>query len=424
MSLTYDVGIIGAGPAGAVAAGFLSKMGFRVVVFEKEKFPRFHIGESLIPKAVPVLMEMGLDLDQSPFALRKAGARFASEENGLEFRFDFTQVLPGCFTHAYQVERSPFDEALAKQAAILGADVRFNHTVSHWQEDLENVRVFGNWGQTDCRYLVDASGQQSLMSRMQGTKSRIRGLGKCGTFTHFQNVSSLAARDIFRDGDILLLMTKCQGWGWAIPLPGDRLSLGVVIKDDGQPVLPPDRLLGDYIEASPILKSILDGANQSAPLRRVADYSYYNTVPSTKRVTSLGDARGFLDPIFSSGITLAVFTAHELAKLIAPTVADNTSLDLEVFHQDMRRGYETFQRIIERFYRPGWAQKTFFFEEKSDDIIRQITTILAGDVWRHDNPFQNMLLASQRTSVRYEEVHDARVNGSEVATYSGDLTKI
>lgn len=415
MSPRCDVAVIGAGPAGSVAAGFLVRAGFRVEVFEKETFPRFHIGESLIPRAVPVLLELGLDLEGLPFALKKEGALFASEVTQREFRFDFSHALPNCFPHAYQVERALFDQALAEHSARLGATFHFGHSVSKWEERPDRVTVFGSWGQTDCRYLVDASGQQTLMSKAQGSKELIRGLGKSGTFTHFRNVSSPAARKVFRRGDIIIFLTKNQSWGWAIPLTGDRLSLGIVTKD-GEAVVAAEDAIRGYLRASPLLQSILEGATQSAPLRRIANYGHYNRAPSAPRVTSLGDARGFLDPIFSSGITLAVFTAQELARRIAPTVADDLPFDLESYHVEMQRGYQTFERIIDRFYRPGWAHRTFFMEDKPDDMVRQMTTILAGDVWRHDNPFQNKLLANQRTSVWFEEAPEAEAEFSEANT--------
>ncbi len=412
MSSVFDIAIIGAGPAGSVAAGFLARMGFRVVVLEKEIFPRFHIGESLLPRCIPILNEFGLKMDDAPFALKKEGAVFAAASPQREFRFDFAKALPGTFPYAYQVDRAHFDNALADQAAKLGADVRFGHAVSQWEEKDGVVDVSGNWGKVTARYLIDATGQKTMMSRVRGTKERIRGLGKSGTFTHFKNVSSPTAKKVFAKGDIIIFLCKHQGWGWAIPLKGDRLSIGTVTKDGEQIPIEKDALQG-YVQYHPLLQGILEGAEQAAPVRRIADYSYYNSVPTVSRVTSLGDARGFLDPIFSSGITLAVYTAYELTKRIQSTVSENKPFDLESYHDEMRRGYDTFQRIIERFYRVGWAMDTFFLENKTEDLVRQITTILAGDVWRHDNPFQNMLLASQRTAVRFESTPDAEAAFSE-----------
>jgi len=340
-------------------------------------------------------------LDEHSFALKKEGARFASEETHSQFRFDFSKSLPGSFPHAYQVERALFDQTLAKHSARLGAEFRFAHSVNHWVENPDGVTLSGNWGQTECRYLIDASGQHTLMSKARQTKERIRGLGKSGTFTHFKNVGSPAAREVFRKGDIIIFLIQNNRWGWAIPLTGDRLSAGIVTKD-GEPIPSADDSLQGYLASAPLLRSILMGAAQSAPLRRISNYSYFNRIPSTERVVSLGDARGFLDPIFSSGITLAVVTAQNLAAHIQATVANDLPLDLSAYHQEMERGYKTFERIIERFYRPGWASGVFFLEHKPEDILRQITTILAGDVWRQDNPFQNKLLADARTTVGFE----------------------
>ena len=114
------------------------------------------------------------------------------------------KLCPVVSPHAYQVERALFDQALARQSARLGAEIRFAHVVSHRVEHPDRVTIFGNWGQTECRYLVDATGQQSLMGKARQTRERIRGLGKSGTFTHFKNVSGPAAREVFRRGDIII----------------------------------------------------------------------------------------------------------------------------------------------------------------------------------------------------------------------------
>lgn len=395
---TWDVTVIGAGPAGSAVAGFLARQGLHVLVLDKDQCPRFHIGESLLPRSVPILLDLGIDLAQHPFALKKEGAFFLNEGTEEWFRFDFSRTLPGTFPYAYQVVRSEFDRELARTAASLGAEVRFNLAVSAYEESDTHVRVDCGEETFQTRYLIDATGQDALSARRQQRRRLLRGFGKCATFTHFADVRSPAALEAFHRGDIIILVLQTSCWGWAIPLPGHRLSLGVVTRD-GTPVPDKERALPDFVSRFPRLQSILEGSVQDAPLRRISDFSYYNDALATPRVVALGDAHGFLDPIFSSGITLSLYTASRLTRHVVRACVKDQPLELAEYYADIRRGYETFERIIERFYRPGWAQTTFFLEDKPEDLVTQMTTILAGDVWRDDNPYQNLLLKNRRRPV-------------------------
>lgn len=400
--LNCDVAIIGAGPTGSATASFLAMAGLSVVVIEKDHFPRFHIGESLLPLGIPVLEMLGIDLDQAPYALRKAGAQVIHEPSNQWYHIDFTKTLPGCITYAYQVERAAFDHHLANRAQELGAVIRFGTRCLSTKEEQSAVTLFTDKGELHARYALDATGIDCLGARQNRSLDRIRGMGKCATFSQFGGVTNSLARDTFAKGDILLFL-KERGWSWAIPIAGNRLSVGT-IHVEGQSIPPAELAFKELIEQSPLLTRLLEGATRLEPIRRCADFSYYNRAAATRRQATVGDARAFLDPVFSSGVSLGLHTGWKLAQELVRIAAVDGRLDeeLSAYYQESELGYQALERIIERFYRPGWAQTTFFSHDANDLMVRQLNTMLAGDLWRNDNDWQRQLLASRRRTIRIE----------------------
>ena len=395
----WDVAIIGAGPAGAACAALIARAGYEVLLLEKETFPRFRIGESLLPVALPVFQELGLELDPG-FALRKGGARVIDESGHHSYRISFEMTLPGCPDHAYQVVRADFDRALVKKADEAGAECRFEWGVTRIDETDENVVLHGPRGQIHTRFLVDATGQSALTSA--GSKRWVRGMGRFATYRHFQNVCSSKARETFVHGDILLILTADGSWAWAIPLPDDRLSVGIVGKDGMRPQRP-EEAMAAFLSDSPLMQQILKGSSPASKIHRCSDYSYYSRRPSTARTVALGDAHAFLDPVFSSGVSIALVTAAMLKDPLLAALKKDSALDLAQYHHKIDQGYRVFERLIERFYRPGWREATFFGGDKPETWVRQLNTMLAGDVWRDDNPWQNKLLAARRRTISFQD---------------------
>lgn len=388
-----EVAVIGAGPGGSALAGFLRKRGHRVVVFDKDAFPRFHIGESLLPMSIPALDEIGLDLSREPYALKKPGALFLDEGSSGNLRINFAKALPGSFPHAYQVERQYFDHAVAQRAAALGADVRFQEEVHDWKEHADHVELTGSFGTCRAAIMVDASGQQALIGRRNRSVQQLERFGRCASFSTFAKVHSPTAREGVGEGDIVIFLCS-KGWVWLIPLPGARVSVGLVEQKPVPGSTAEETLMG-CIQGSDYLSRFFDGAERIAPFRRIANYSYYNLAPSSLRTASVGDARAFLDPIFSSGVTIAVLTARLLAQEISAALGEKRALALEDYWRRCEIAYTTFDRLIERFYRPEWVRNVFFASGTEDRLVREFTSILAGDVWRDDNDIQQKFLKTK-----------------------------
>jgi len=395
--LDCDVAIVGAGPAGSSAAAFLRLKGVSVTVLEREEFPRFHIGESLLTMSIPALARMGVRLEGASFANLKPGALFMQESSREQLRVDFSHGLPGTFPHAFQVERAEFDAALARRAGELGASLRFGCAVRSWEEREEDVVLKGDFGELRAKVAIDATGQDALFGRRQRTVEALDRFGRCASFSTFAPVRSETARRCVGNGDILILLVDA-GWMWLIPLTQGRVSVGIVERNP-KPGLSAEDVLGSTLRDSRFLSDFFAGAEPIQPYRRIANYSYYNARPASRRCLTVGDASAFLDPIFSSGVTVAITTAERLAEAVASAIASGTEPDLSDYREQCRKAYTTFDRLIERFYRPEWVRTVFFSAGKEDRMLREFTAILAGDVWRDDNDVQRMLLGSANRSL-------------------------
>jgi len=383
-----DVIVIGAGPGGATAAALLSEQGFRVLVLEKDEFPREKIGESLLPGLMPILDRLGISPRDDTYVYKR-GARFVCEDSDRQQAFEFRHALPGAASHAWHVDRALFDTQLRDRAVALGADVRHGEAVTDLGIDERGAWVKTDSGQYCGRYLIDSSGQSRLLARRNQTAEPYKRFGHSAVFTHYEdaNVELLGP-----DFDIRIML-RPEGWGWIIPLPGRRLSVGVVAKGKlGRPNL------DDGLLAGPLCQKLTDGAKR-LETNLVSNYSYKNTMPSGPRFAAAGDAACFLDPVFSSGVTLALRGAADLVDVLTPALRDGREADatlLDEYHVSMQRAYATFAGLVERFYNTRFAESYFLGGDLGDDLRRGVMSVLAGDVWRYDNTFQDMLLSARR----------------------------
>jgi hypothetical protein len=394
MSTLRDAVIIGAGPAGSTVANLLARAGHDVVVLERETFPRFHVGESLLPADLPLFERLGVDPLQGGFLLKR-GAEFIDERSGQSTLFSFDEGLDGTPSHAYQVDRSQFDVWLVEAAQKHGAEVRQGESVTEMKVGEGGVAVTSDLDHYEARYLIDATGQDSFLARRHKTREPYRDFGKGAVFRRYVDLDPAIVEQLHERGDIKIMVIE-HGWMWVIPLAGGELSIGVVKMDGKVDEAAYDR----EVDGSPLLRKLTAGATRSEPYV-VANFSYQNTRSHGPRWSCVGDAAAFLDPVFSSGVTLALLGAERLADILSPALETGRESDPELMaplKAHMEHGYECFARFIHRFYHTNLVSNLFFNPSPPVRMREGVISVLAGDVWRDDNPFQAMLLAARRAS--------------------------
>lgn len=394
---TWDVIVVGAGPAGSATAGLLAEAGHGVLVLEREAFPRFHIGESLLPLSLPVLDRLGVGADDN--FLYKQGAEFVRETTGDQRMFDFAEALPGPPRHAWQVVRAGFDTRLRDRAIALGATVR-DARVLRVELEGDGVTVHTRDGELRARFLVDASGQNRLLARKFDTAQPIRTFGETAAFVHFAGLGD-AAMETIGPGHEIRIMVVPEGWGWVIPLPGRALSVGLVCRA-GEPA---SRRCGGYIANSALIQRLTEGAAMSE-MRLERNFSYRNLRPGGERFACVGDAACFLDPVFSSGVSLALAGAERIAERLDAALreGDEAREDLLKSHYEhMSAGIAVFAGMIDRFYNTRFIEHFIFGPQGGGEVTAQIVSVLAGDVWRSDNPFARLLVEGRRRATALDE---------------------
>jgi flavin-dependent dehydrogenase len=258
----------------------------------------------------------------------------------------------------------------------------------------ETVRVHSDRGTHDARYVIDATGQQNLMGRQLRSLVPIEELGRAAAFCHLHDVTSEVRARLSEHGDIEVLRTAA-GWAWVIPLVDGKVSIGVVGRGTVRP-----QTLRDAVSASEILRRHCEGATLGT-IRIAANYSYRNTRPHGSRYACIGDAGCFLDPVFSTGVTLALASGRSVAERVATALSRGDEGDPELLSEHavmMRQAFRTFYALIYRFYHTGLMDNILLSEsEVTDPVLRQgLVSVLAADVWRSENPFLPLLSAAHK----------------------------
>ncbi|ARP81166.1 FAD-dependent oxidoreductase [Bordetella genomosp. 8] len=392
-----EVVIIGAGPAGAVAAGLLRRHGHDVLVLERQRFPRFSIGESLLAHCIEFIDEAGmLPAVRAAGFQEKNGAAFAWDDRYTAFDFR-DKFSPGPGT-TFQVLRSRFDQILADEAARLGADVQYEQEVVAADfsgagpdgQSLLSVRAAGVADapvrQIAARFVLDASGYGRVLARLLDLERPSNLPPRKALFTHIEDRIDDAGFD--RQKILISVHPDQPGiWFWTIPFSNGRCSLGVVGGAEliGEAADPMARLR-ELVDGAPNLKRLLAHAVWDTPANTIGGYSASVTSLHGPGFALLGNAAEFLDPVFSSGVTIALHSSKLAADALHRQLGGAAVDWQREFADPLMVGVETFRTYVEGWY-TGAFRDVVFYERAQPDIRRMIASILAGYAWDRNNPF-------------------------------------
>ncbi len=407
-----DVAIIGAGPAGSALATYLAREGKKVIIFERETFPRFRIGESLLPLNMQLFRELGVEAEMEKRFIRKYAANFSDRWGARQSRYPFANAFNTAYPYCYQVERAELDQMLLDNAVKNGAQVYMSWTVRevlYEGEQAVGVRAVANDGNGSitmrCRVVADCSGRAAFVGSRQRLKQEVTFDTRTAFFSHFEGV----ARDPGeRAGDIQIVAFP-HGWFWMIPFKGNTTSVGMVVTDGylklrnqiaagrpgergrhdesnaavaGHEETINDAFLWKTIEDTAFVAERMQGARQKFPARSIANFSYIMDRYAGDGYVMIGDAGAFLDPVFSSGVFLTMKSAQLAARDILRAFRENdfSARQFADYEKRIRGAQKIFLKFIKGWYDPAFLD-LFFYPQNIFGLKSAITTMLAADLY-------------------------------------------
>ncbi|HEY6644556.1 NAD(P)/FAD-dependent oxidoreductase [Povalibacter sp.] len=385
-----DVLVIGAGPSGAIASALLKRRGWKVLVLEGQRFPRFSIGESLLVHCLDFVEEAGMlpAVDAAGFQFKSGAAFIRGEEYG---DFDFSQRFTPGRPSTYEVQRAPFDKLLADEAEKQGVEIRYEVRVtgidlSGATPQVTACDTAGTQFDITPRFVLDASGFARTLPRLLGLETPSTFPVRNAVFTHVEDRAAAGAFDRNKI-QIVVHPRHKDVWFWLIPFP-NRCSIGVVASREffaGYPSNPDERLRRIVAE-EPFLTRVLEDALWDTPARELGGYAANVTTMHGPGFALLGNAAEFLDPVFSSGVTIAMRSASMAAGLLDRQLRGEGIDWQSEFEAPLRKGVDTFRAYVSAWY-DGRFQDIMFAKTQTPEIRRMICSILAGYAWDESNPF-------------------------------------
>ena len=406
----YDVVIIGGGPAGSTTASKLVTLGHRVLVLEKEKFPREHVGESLLPFCYQMFQELGVLEEMEEKFSRKPGVTFSNIDGSSASNWCFHDVIKDPSYLSFHVHRAKFDQVLLENSKKKGAEVREEIKVIHIDfeagTDYSVVKAVDKDGQElefSTRFVVDASGQATLLAKQLDCKRPFTSMTQRVAYSSHWVDAKLDPALMTGNIKIVHLEGDKLGWLWMIPIYDNRLSIGVSVnmsyaKKRRKEISKENKdwIKQFYIEeilSSPIAAKVVKGAKIAQPIAANSDFSYYAEKKYSDRYAIVGDASAFLDPVFSSGIYLGMKSGLMVGEGISQWLNKGETTLIDKAYEDIAGAYRLVEKLVNTFYEPGsirfsGADKAFDQSyNKFETAYSILHLLLAGDFFTNSDKY-------------------------------------